>query len=112
MIPAMLSSAGLEFWNPLMWLASFILIIILVYIIRAIGNKKYQKGTAQTKPFLSGNVEEPEGNVPAGDIYWGFTDAFKALYRPLTRCHTGIVNDYLGAFVAVLAVLLLLITLL
>ena len=95
-----------------MWLVSFILIIMLVYIIRAIGNKKYAKGTAQTKPFLSGNVEEPEGNVRAGDIYWGFIDAFKALYKPLVKGHTGIVNDYVGVFVVVLAVLLLLIILL
>ncbi|MBW2967605.1 hydrogenase [Candidatus Woesearchaeota archaeon] len=112
MSSAWLMQTGLEFWNPIVLTVSFILILILVYIIRAIGNKSYDKGTGQTKPFQSGNVDEQEDNVRAADIYWGFTEAFNFLYRPLVRFHTGIVNDYIALFVAVLAIILLIILLL
>ncbi|MBW2965121.1 hydrogenase [Candidatus Woesearchaeota archaeon] len=100
-------SIGTVMWSPVTWLIAAILILLLVLIIRSFGNKRYAKGTAQTKPFLSGNTKDPGGDARAADIYWGFFDAFKAFYKPMVRCHTGIVNDYLGIFIIVLAAALL-----
>ncbi len=94
-------------WNPLVLLVALVLILILVYLIRAAGNKRYKKGTGQTRPFLSGNVNDPEGEVRSSDMYWGLLDAFAPIYRLLIRYHTGIVNEYIGAFVTMLAVLLM-----
>jgi hypothetical protein len=99
-----------DMWNPLAWVVAFLLAMALVLIIRAIGNKRYARG-GMTKPFLSGNINDPEGSAGAGDIYWGFTSVFKPLINALSRMHTGITNDYIGAFVFVLAILLLIIIL-
>jgi hypothetical protein len=99
-------------WDPIAWLIAAVLILLIVYIIRSVGDKRYEKGTAQAKPFWSGNIKEPEGTAGSTDLYWGFMDSFSALWKPLMRMHTGIANDYLGAFVVVLAVVLVVILLL
>jgi hypothetical protein len=98
-------------WDPIAWTVAFLLIVAVVLIVRAAGNKRYEKG-GMTKPFLSGNVKEPEGTVGAGDVYWGFTHSFRWIIESLTRMHTGITNDYVGAFVVVLAILLVIILIL
>ncbi|MFH1063745.1 MAG: hydrogenase [Candidatus Woesearchaeota archaeon] len=109
MISAIQTNEGI--WYPLVLIVASVLILLIVYIIRSIGNKRYKEGTAQTRPFLSGNLTEPEGDLRSSDMYWGFFDAFAPVYRILMRCHTGIVNDYIGAFVVVLALLLIMIIL-
>ncbi len=99
-------------WNPLVMVAALLLILLVVYLIRSMGNKKYAVGTAQVKPFWSGNLKEPEGTLGANDLYWGFMDAFGVLWKHLVRMHTGNINDYIGAFVVMLALLLMIILLL
>ena len=103
--------SGAGNWNPFALLSAIFFIAILVYLIRAIGNKRYKKGTAQTKPFVSGNVEIPDIDPISSDIYWGLFQIFRPIYRPLMWLHTGVVNDYVGAFVAVLALLLIILLL-
>ena len=99
-------------WDPIVWIIAFALILVIVYLIRAVGNKRYAKGTAQAKPFWSGNVHEPEGTAGSTDIYWGFMDSFGAIWKPLCRLHTGVANDYIGAFVVMLALILVVVLLL
>ena len=98
-------------WDPVSWVLSFILIVVAVLILRAFGNKKHEAG-GQAKPFLSGNVKEPEGSMGSGDMYWGFTQPFRFLIEPMRSMHTGSTNDYVGAFVVVLAILLVIILIL
>jgi len=97
--------SGLAFWNPIIWIFVFIIALALAYYFRSRGQKKYKKGTAQTEIFLSG--EEPpeaeERHVKAHNIYWGFFETLKGYYKENMRAHTGIVNDYVIWFVALIA---------
>lgn len=100
-------------WNPLIFLIAFIAVIIIVFIIRSFGNRHYDKHdkSGQAKPFASGNVDYTQDNMGASNIYWGFFDALNWLYRPMTAMHTGIINDYLGIFFIVIAIVMVLIIL-
>jgi len=97
------------FWNPLIWIIAFIIVFLLIYIIRSFGNKSYKKGTEQTKVFLSGNkeLEAEQMHVKAKNVYWGFTESLKILYRFLDRMHNGNTGDYILWFVIIMGVLFL-----
>lgn len=97
-------------WNPIVWILSLMIILIIVIIIRSRGSKRYKHGTDQTKPFFSGNVA-PDENIKSSNIYWGFFEAMKKYYKWLLRAHTGIVNDYIYSFVLLLVVILAAMTL-
>ena len=99
----LLTEAG--FWNPLLWMLSFLIILVIVYAIRSRGRKGYRHGTDQTRPFFSGNIS-PEEGIRSGNLYWGFFEATKKYYKWLIRMHTGIVNDYVYCFVVLLLVIL------
>jgi amino acid transporter len=96
---------GLPYWNPLVWILGFVVLIAVVYIFRSRGQKKYKRGTAQTQVFLSG--EEPpeaqERHIKAHNIYWGFFETLKGYYERNMREHTGIINDYIIWFVGLIA---------
>jgi hypothetical protein len=96
---------GLPYWNPLIWVLGFAVLIALVYIFRSRGQKKYKRGTAQTEVFLSGEEppKEAERHIKAHNIYWGFFETLKGYYERNMREHTGIVNDYIIWFVALVA---------
>jgi hypothetical protein len=100
---------GTGYWNPLVWIAAFVIIFLLVFIIRGFGNKTYKKGTGQTQAFLSGNVEydKPLMHVQSSNLYWGWTEALKWVIDALKKMHTGNVSDYVLWFVVVLGLLLL-----
>ena len=97
---------GLAYWNPLIWLLGFVVLTAVVYIFRSRGQKQYKKGTAQTEIFLSG--EEPpdveQRHIKAHNIYWGFFETLKGYYDRNIKAHTGILNDYIMWFVALIAV--------
>jgi hypothetical protein len=102
--------SGAGVWNPLVLAIALFVLVIFVLIIRAFGNKDYNKNTDQTKPFMSGNVDQDDDeNVSASNMYWGFFEALKPLYKPILAMHNGNLNDYIGIFMAMLAVVLLLI---
>lgn len=96
---------GTGFWNPLLGLGFFLLIILLVYLIRSQGEKKYKEKTEQTLPFFAGNLPSRK-SLRIYNIYWGFFEALKEYYRWLKAVHTGIINDYIYWFVLVLVILL------
>ncbi len=91
-------------WSPLAFLMAAVVILIVVYIIRSTGTKKYKKGTEQTVPFFSGN-RPPESNIRSENLYWGFSEAMKRYYRFVMRFHTGIVNDYVYSFVLLVVII-------
>ena len=95
---------GSGFWHPLLWLVALALALVVTLILRSLGQAGYQRGTEQTKPFLSGQPEKEKEHLRAGNIYWGFLEALKGYYRPLQAGHTGVVTDYLAWFVASLVV--------
>ncbi|MEF8847830.1 MAG: hydrogenase [Candidatus Thermoplasmatota archaeon] len=102
---------GSGFWNPLLWLLVFVVVLLFAYILRGLGNRKYKKGTDQTKSFLSGNPEPKKElmHVKSDNLYWGFTEAMEWIYNLLKKMHTGNVSDYVLWFVVTLAVLLIII---
>ncbi len=95
------------FWNPLIWGVAIVIAFLIVYIIRGFGNKGYKKETEQTKVFLSGNPEykEEKMHVKASNLYWGFTESLKWVYKVLDKMHTGNVSDYVLWFVIIMGTL-------
>ena len=99
------SMPSLEFWNPLVCIIAFVVLMATIYLFRSRGQRKYKKGTAQTQIFLSGE-EQPaaeQQHVKAHNIYWGFFQALKRYYNPIIKAHTGIINDYIIWFIALAA---------
>jgi len=97
--------SSLDFWDPLVCIIAFIVLIAVIYLFRSRGQKKYKKGTAQTQIFLSGE-EAPRAeqqHIKAHNIYWGFFQALKRYYDPTIKAHTGIINDYIIWFIALAA---------
>lgn len=98
--------SGYEFWNPIIWLIAFVVVMVIVYLFRRRGQEKYKKDGAQTQIFLCGE-EVPEAEqrqVRGGNAYWGFFETLKEYYDGIVRLHTGIVNDYVVWFIAVAAI--------
>ncbi|MFW6102515.1 MAG: hydrogenase [Chloroflexota bacterium] len=98
--------SGYAFWNPLIWIIVFIVVMIIVYFFRRRGQKGYKKDTDQARIFLCGEEvpEAGERHVRVGNIYWGFFETLKEYYDQLLRPHTGIINDYILWFVAIMAI--------
>jgi hypothetical protein len=104
---------GYAVWSPLVWVLSLVVIGVIVLILRNRGQKSYKKGTAQGDIFLSG-IAVPaaeQRHVKAANVYWGFFEALKGFYNAMMRPHTGIVNDYILWFVAVVTVTVLILVL-
>lgn len=99
---------GTGFWNPIVWVIAFIIVLIVAYLLWMYGEKDYRKGTDQTKPFLSGNIEPDKADVHVrgGNLYWGFTEALDGYYSRLVPVHSGILTDYLLWFLGVMAVVI------
>lgn len=75
------------------------------------GRSLYKKGTEQGRPYLSGNAEPEKGavHIRASNLYWGYLQALKGYYDTIVPMHTGILTDYMVWFVAVTALLLVII---
>ena len=52
---------GFGGWNPVIWVAAFIIAAIIAWLIWLRGESDYKAGTEQTKPFISGNAEPEKG---------------------------------------------------
>jgi uncharacterized membrane protein len=106
-------SYGYAVWVPIVWIIALIVIGIMVLIWRNRGQKGYKEGTSQADIFLSGAKvpSEEERHVKAENIYWGFFESLKGLYRAMMKPHTGIVNDYLLWLVGILAIIILILVL-
>jgi len=97
---------GFDFWKPIVWLIGFVAVMAITYFFRSRGQKKYKKDTAQTRVFLCGE-EVPEAeqrHIRAHNVYWGFFETMKEYYDANMKAHTGIINDYLIWFTALIAI--------
>ena len=95
------------FWNPLIWVLAFVICFLVIYILRGFGRSDYKQNTEQTKVFLSGNPEGEKENlhIKGSNVYWGFTESLKWVYKLLDKMHTGNVSDYVLWFVIILGIL-------
>jgi len=102
---------GYGVWNPLAWLIAFISAAIVVYLLWNRGESSYRKGTELGRPYLSGNAEPEKGavHIRASNLYWGYLQALKTYYDAIVPVHTGVLTDYMIWFVAVTALLLVII---
>ena len=102
---------GSGYWNPIVLVIIIAVAFLLVYVIRSSGKKDYEEKTGQTKSFLSGNpeYEKEEMHVKGSNVYWGFTEALKGVYRVLRKMHTGNASDYVLWFVIIMGFLLILV---
>jgi len=98
---------GSGFWNPIIWVSAIVIAFLIIYILRGLGKKEYKEKTGQTQSFLSGNpeYEKEQMHIKGSNIYWGFTETLKWVYRILQDMHTGNVSDYVLWFVIVMAIL-------
>ncbi|NPA75709.1 MAG: hydrogenase [Euryarchaeota archaeon] len=106
LVPTITTPSGV--WNPLVWLMVFLLSLIIALIIYMRGEKTRKKGM-QAGVFFSGD-RPPEGmdaHIAAHNIGWGFMEALRPYYRAMRKMHTGIINDYVGWFLGILAVMLI-----
>jgi len=94
-------------WNPLVWGIAIVIAFLIIYIIRGFGKTGHKEQTEQTKVFLSGNpeLEKEKMHVGGSNVYWGFLDSFKWLYKVLDKMHTGNVSDYILWFVVIMGIL-------
>jgi len=108
---ALTLTTGSGFWNPVVWLIAITVVLVVVYLIWRRGEAGYTAGSAQVKPFISGNPEPSKKavHVPASNLYWGFTEAMSGYYSRVIPLHTGIVTDYLLWVLWVTAVLFFLV---
>jgi hypothetical protein len=108
---ALTLSTGSGFWNPVVWLIAIAVVLLVVYLLWRQGEAGYNRGSAQVKPFISGNPEPAKKAVqmPASNLYWGFTEALSGYYARVVPAHTGIVTDYLLWVLWVTAALFLLV---
>ncbi len=102
---------GYGVWAPVAWLAAFVVATIIVYLLWKTGESSYRKGTEQERPYLSGNAEPEKGavHIRASNLYWGFLQALKGYYDAIVPLHTGVLTDYMVCFVAVTALLLVIV---
>ena len=102
---------GSGLWNPLVWGIALVIVFLIIYIIRGFGKKDYKEDTEQTKSFLSGNpeYEKEKMHVKASNVYWGFMESLKWVYKILDKMHTGNVSDYILWFVIIMGILFIVI---
>ncbi len=98
---------GHGYWTPLIWTLGALGVLLLAFLFWISGRREHKRGTEQELPFLSGErAENP--HVGAPHLYWGFVEALKPFLSPLRDWHSGLINDYAGWFLVILAVALLL----
>ena len=98
--------SGYAFWNPLIWIIAFLVVMVVVYSFRRRGRKGYRRDTEQAQIFLCGEdvPEAGERHIRVGNIYWGFFETLKGYYHQILRVHTGVINDYILWFIGATAI--------
>lgn len=99
---------GHGFWNALIWVAAALGAVLLALVLWSWGRREYKRGTEEELPFLSGEKWE-DSRVGAAHLYWGFVEAINPFLSRLRSGHSGLIGDYVGWFLVIAAVVLLLV---
>ncbi len=101
------------YWYPIIMLIAFIISWLIAYLIWRRGEKSYKKNTEEDDVFFAGNPP-PQGelaHIKGNNLGWGFVEALDGFYNGMKRMHNGIINDYVGWFIGILAFVLIIIIL-
>jgi hypothetical protein len=102
---------GSGMWAPIAWTLAFSVALLIGWLIRSIGESGCQKGTDQTKVFISGEDENifagKDIHIVGGNLYWGYFEVLKKYYDKVTSLHTGVVSDYLLWMLSTLVLVIL-----
>ena len=95
-------------WNPLVWLLVFLIALIIALAVYLLGERSRNRGM-QEGIFLSGHEDpgDARAHIPGSNIGWGFMEGMKKYYAAMRAIHTGMVNDYVGWFLGILATMLI-----
>jgi len=109
MIDVLTLHTGHGAWNPVFYVLAFAVTLIIGWLIWSRGRSDYNTGKESTAPFLSGNEEPGKEavHIRASNLYWGYTDALSGYYNLVRPLHTGNAADYLLAYLAVTALLII-----
>lgn len=109
MIDVFTLHTGYGAWNPVFFLIALVVTFIIGWLIWSRGRSDYNTGKDATAPFLSGNEEPEKGaiHIRGSNLYWGYTDALSGYYNLVRPFHTGNAADYLLAYLAVTALLII-----
>jgi hypothetical protein len=104
-------TSGEGFWSPLWWLALAAGVGVLGWLFWRMGRRTYKAGTEQDAPFLSGEAAKEPAHVGGEHLYWGFVQGLRPLVEHLRAFHTGMLEDYVGWLLWLLAVAFLVVAL-
>ncbi len=95
-----IQAAEFGFWNPILWLLLFIIILVAVFIVvltsqnsrgPVLEAKEEQDGKYAT--FFGGEKSE-HSHVSGSDLFWGFKKNFKGYFKFMDTAHDGNLNNY------------------
>lgn len=92
-------AAQFHYWNPVMWLVLFAIILFGVLIFLAVcGLEKFaaaglEKTDEKYDVFFSGEKSE-FSHVTGSDLFWGFRKGLSGYIEWVRNMHTGSINDY------------------
>ena len=101
-VDAVVPTAELNLWNPVLWLILFAIVLIAVCIVvllgenergRVLENKDEAVTDGKYATFFGGEKSE-HSHVAGSDLFWGFKHDFKGYFKFMQGMHSGVVNDY------------------
>ncbi len=97
-------------WSPLIFLVVTLVVALIIWLFgKLFFTDKYNKDSAQVKPYYSGNLDEIDYNIQAEHLYWGFKKALESYYVVIKKMHTGDLTDYMKWLIITVSAVLLLI---
>ena len=90
-----------DFWNPVLWLALFGIVLVAVFIViitgtgsrgRVLSDNNGDDGNKYATFF--GGEKSEHSHVSGSDLFWGFKHDFSKYFMALQGLHSGNVNDY------------------
>ncbi len=105
-----IAPARFSYWNPIMWLVLFVIILLAFFLVMLLGKSGRGKVSSAPAGFVDGKYATFFGgeastfsHVSGSDLFWGFRKNLKGYYDYMLGQHSGVVSDYALWVVASLA---------
>ena len=98
---ATIEPASLSYWDPILWLILFVIILAAVCIVILTGKRtrgevlvnKTEAADGKYATFFGGEKSE-HSHVSGSDLFWGFKKNWGGYFKFMQGMHSGDVNDY------------------